>query len=77
MMEYTFLIIGGMVSKLMPSAPRYSCRKRVLAVSTGRTQVGSAKLRSGNHRAPPVARDGTGTLVIPRIPKNMDMKNSP
>ena len=41
----------------------------------GKAMVGSAKVRSVNQYKPPVFMDSTGALVMPRRPKNMDVKN--
>ena len=44
------------------------------AVRRGRAQKGSARVRSGNQRSPPVVSDCTGAEHIPLIPKNMEVK---
>ena len=42
------------------------------AVTIGRAKYGSAKVRSVNQRIPPVVRDSTGKLAIPRRPIKVD-----
>ena len=69
-----FLIQSGTLAVFIPSALKYICSVRVDAVSKGRAQKGSARVRSENQRSPPVFMDSTGALHMPRIPKNMEVK---
>ena len=41
------------------------------ALAMGRAKKGSATVRSGNHRMPPVSRLSTGRAAIPRMRRNM------
>ena len=70
-------MIGGIVSRFMPSAPRYIIRAIVPEAVSGKMKVGSLATRSVNQAVPPVVIDSTGTLVMPRKPKNMLVMNKP
>ena len=69
--------MGGIVSRFMPSAPRYIMRAMVPEAVRGRMKIGSVATRSVNQAVPPVVIDSTGALVIPLRPKNMLVMNRP
>ena len=70
-------MMGGMVSRFMPSAPRYIMRAMVPEAVRGRRKVGSVATKSVNQAVPPVVIDSTGAFVIPRRPKNMLVMKRP
>ncbi len=69
----TFLIMGGNCSSLTPSAPSLSWTKTEAEVMRGSRNRGSTAVRSTNQKRPCEAMLSTGTPVIPRRAKNIEL----